>query len=329
MLPDLRFDMGSLTRATVRPRCAHHPGPVTWRPLAIVSRVQPHGLPIGQRTPAFREAPRPTHTSPRASPALGFLPPPACFRHAHTALSFVPSGMQPAERRALLLLLGLAVAGHVVRAVVSAPSQAPGEVELVRTLPAQSPLAHKESTMALARPLRPGERIDIDRAGPAEIARLPRVGPGLAKRIVADRDARGPFGALASLDRVSGVGAGLLAAIADHATFSGANNNQTLAAEPDSVSGRAMAPCPATLAACARPRSAPAAASVEPGQRLSLNQATIFQLDSLPGIGAKRAEAIVRDRERNGPFPSVDALTRVPGIKPALLARVRERLQVP
>jgi len=37
----------------------------------------------------------------------------------------------------------------------------------------------------------------------------------------------------------------------------------------------------------------------------------------------------VRDRERNGPFPSVDALTRVPGIKPALLARVRERLQVP
>ena len=237
--------------------------------------------------------------------------------------------MQAAERRALLLLLGLAVAGHAVRAVVAAPSEAPGEVELVRTLPAQSPLAHKESTMALARPLQPCEKIDIDGAGPAEIARLPRVGPGLAKRIVADRDARGPFGALASLDRVSGVGAGLLAAIADHATFSGANNNRTPAAVTDSVGGRAMAPCPATLAACAHASAAPAAASVAPGQRLSLNQATIFQLDSLPGIGAKRAEAIVRDRELNGPFPSVDALARVPGIKPALVARVRERLQVP
>jgi competence protein ComEA len=63
--------------------------------------------------------------------------------------------------------------------------------------------------------------------------------------------------------------------------------------------------------------------------RLSLNAATVAQLDSLPGIGAKRAEAIVRDRDRNGPFPSIEALNRVPGIKPALVARVRQRLQVP
>jgi len=74
------------------------------------------------------------------------------------------------------------------------------------------------------------------------------------------------------------------------------------------------------------PRLAPEGA---PSPRLSLNRATIAQLDSLPGIGSKRAEAIVRDRQLNGPFPSVDALTRVPGIKPALVARVRERLQVP
>src|ERR1041385_4103002 len=129
--------------------------------------------------------------------------------------------MPPAERRALLLLLGLAVAGHAVRFVVTRPSQAPGEVELVKTLPAQSPLAHKDSTVALARPLGPGERVDIDRAGPEEIARLPRVGPGLAKRIVADRAARGPFGGLQGLDRVPGVGGGLLSAIAEHAAFSG------------------------------------------------------------------------------------------------------------
>jgi competence protein ComEA len=62
---------------------------------------------------------------------------------------------------------------------------------------------------------------------------------------------------------------------------------------------------------------------------ISLNRATAKELEALPGIGARRAEAIVRDRERNGPFPSVDALTRIPGIKPALVARVRQRLQVP
>ena len=237
--------------------------------------------------------------------------------------------MQPAERRALLLLLGLAIAGHAVRAVVEAPNQAPGEVELVRTLPAQSPLAHKESTMALARPLRPGEKIDIDRAGPTEIARLPRVGPGLAKRIVADRESRGPFGSLQGLDRVAGVGVTLLAAISGHATFSGSNNNLTSGSGPDPSPGAMVAPCPAALAAC-RTDAFPPAGPPSPRQsRLSLNRATVAQLDSLPGIGSKRAEAIVRDREVNGPFPSVDALARVPGIKPALVARVRERLQVP
>jgi len=237
--------------------------------------------------------------------------------------------MQPAERRALLLLLGLAIAGHAVRAVVEAPSQAPGEVELVRTLPAQSPLAHKESTMALARPLKAGEKIDIDRAGPAEIARLPRLGPGLAKRIVADRDAHGPFGSLEGLDRVSGVGATLLAAIADHAMFSTSSNNLTSGMTPRASVGTTVAPCPATIAACGAQPLPPPARRSPLQSRLSLNQATIAQLDSLPGIGSKRARAIVRDRELNGPFPSVDALDRVPGIKPALVARVRERLQVP
>ncbi len=236
--------------------------------------------------------------------------------------------MPPAERRALLLLLGLAVAGHAVRFVVTKPGAAPGEVELVRTLPAQSPLAHKESTMALARPLEPGERVDLDRAGPAEIARLPRVGLGLAKRIVADREARGPFGSLTALDRVSGIGARVLAAVADHASFSGPSSNQT--SQPTPLAGPAgrMAPCPGMLPGCAEGGAALGAAPQPRETRLSLNHATIAQLDSLPGIGAKRAEAIVRDRERNGPFSSVEALTRVPGIKPALVARVRERLQV-
>lgn len=208
--------------------------------------------------------------------------------------------MPPAERRALILLLALAVAGHAVRLVVNRPGEAPGEIELVRGLPGQSPLAHKDSTIALARPLDAGERIDLDRASAPEIARLPRVGPGLAKRIIADREARGPFGSLAGLDRVPGVGAGLLAAIRDHVAFG------------DSAR---LVPSPGLLA-----RSA---------ALVSLNSAGVEELAMVPGIGRRRAEAIVRDREQRGPFASVDALSRIPGIKPALLARVRQTLQVP
>ena len=209
--------------------------------------------------------------------------------------------MPLAERRALILLLSLAVAGHAVRLVVNRPGAAPGEIKLVQALPGQSPQAHKDSTIALARPLEPGERIDIEQASAVEIARLPRVGPGLAKRIIADRDSRGPFGSLAGLDRVPGVGPAVLAAVGEHVSFGGGAGNVSQLVPP-----------------------------IEHSQSLiGLNRATAAELEALPGIGAKRAAAIVQDRERNGPFPSVDALIRIPGIKPALVARVRDRLQVP
>jgi competence ComEA-like helix-hairpin-helix protein len=65
----------------------------------------------------------------------------------------------------------------------------------------------------LARPLLPGERIDLDHADVSEITRLPRIGPALAQRIVAWRTEHGPFGSLARLDSVPGVGAKLLDAI--------------------------------------------------------------------------------------------------------------------
>jgi DNA uptake protein ComE-like DNA-binding protein len=62
--------------------------------------------------------------------------------------------------------------------------------------------------------------VDLDTAGAEAIASLPWVGPALAARIVADRAARGPFGSLAALERVRGVGPGLTAKIAQFVVFS-------------------------------------------------------------------------------------------------------------
>jgi competence protein ComEA len=65
-------------------------------------------------------------------------------------------------------------------------------------------------------------RVDVDVAPTADIERLPGVGPARAKRIVADREARGAFGCLAALDAVKGIGPALLARLDSLVAFSGA-----------------------------------------------------------------------------------------------------------
>ncbi|WP_084004574.1 ComEA family DNA-binding protein [Terasakiispira papahanaumokuakeensis] len=56
---------------------------------------------------------------------------------------------------------------------------------------------------------------------------------------------------------------------------------------------------------------------------ISLNQATLEQLQQIKGIGPAKAEAIVRYREGQGAFTSLETLQQVPGIGPALLERMR------
>ncbi len=50
--------------------------------------------------------------------------------------------------------------------------------------------------------------------------------------------------------------------------------------------------------------------------------------EAISGAGLKRAEQIVRDREKNGPYRSVDDLARVPGIGPRIIENNRQRLSV-
>jgi DNA uptake protein ComE-like DNA-binding protein len=66
----------------------------------------------------------------------------------------------------------------------------------------------------------PGGPVDLDRAQEWEILSLPKIGPALAHRILADRDSLGPFGSLDELRRVKGVGEGVLSAISPYVTFS-------------------------------------------------------------------------------------------------------------
>src|SRR3954468_23214479 len=128
------------------------------------------------------------------------------------------------DKRAALMLASLALGGAGVRYLLSpSPASPPGDVQL-QSASAPRPLGLQETARRaaqLARPLLPGERIDLDKADVSEITRLPRVGPALAQRIVAWRTEHGPFGSVVQLDSVSGVGPKLLDAIRSFISFSG------------------------------------------------------------------------------------------------------------
>ena len=203
------------------------------------------------------------------------------------------------EYRSVLLLVGLAVVGQAVRCALLDPGEAPGGISLLGNTDSSSPLAHRDSSRLAGQPLKEGELIDLDRATAAEIARLPGIGPDLARRIVEDRAAHGSFGGLAALDALPGVGPGLLRRLDGHVRFSG----------------------------LPRPAESPGQAAAG-AAKIGLNSATANDLATLPGIGSGRAAAIVAYRESHGPFASIDALNGVPGIGPATVDKLRPFLEI-
>ena len=68
--------------------------------------------------------------------------------------------------------------------------------------------------------------------------------------------------------------------------------------------------------------------SVQANELVDINTANIDVIESVNGIGVVKAQAIVKYREQNGPFKSVDGLVSVKGIGEKTLAKIRSKLTV-
>jgi competence protein ComEA len=82
----------------------------------------------------------------------------------------------------------------------------------------------------------------------------------------------------------------------------------------------------AALLAAALPALA-AKRPLGPGEVVDLNRASAAELQRLPGVGEKRAQAIVAARAKQ-PFRKVDDVLAVKGIGPAWLSKQRAHLAV-
>lgn len=72
--------------------------------------------------------------------------------------------------------------------------------------------------------------------------------------------------------------------------------------------------------------SAPAQQNQE--GKINLNTATEAELQTISGIGAKKAQEIIRFRDEQGPFKTVEELKNVPGIGEKTVERLKDMLTV-
>lgn len=80
--------------------------------------------------------------------------------------------------------------------------------------------------------------------------------------------------------------------------------------------------------ACTSAEGGVAGSDAEGQGLVNINTANAAQLTQLPGVGPAIAQKIIDYRTANGPFTSVDDLTKVPGIGAAKLAQIKSHARV-
>lgn len=225
--------------------------------------------------------------------------------------------MHDPERHALSRAAVLLLAVSVVRWVAARPEEPTVPVgapdQLADHIAATTEAADEQERRG--RPLEDGERIDPNSASDVELDRLPGVGPATASAIVSARDSGIVFGRPDDLLVVRGIGPSTLERMRPWLRLSsGAGRDRVR----DRVSGgrrsgRGGAPAaPTALGAVGSPAPAP----------IDVNRAGADELERLPGIGPALAARIVEARTAR-PFTSLEDLARVRGIGPATVARLR------
>ncbi|MBN1880471.1 ComEA family DNA-binding protein [bacterium] len=160
-------------------------------------------------------------------------------------------------------------------------------------------------------------KVNLNSSSIDELCRLPGIGRSTALRILEYRLENGPLLRVDEIDNVKGIGAKTIEKFGD----------QAYAGDPDPLDHAML---DKLVSEGKEKKKEEKISTIEYGPcgpgRININTATAEELISLPRIGAKTAERILADRAANGPFKDVNDLTRVKGIGPKTLEKMKDRI---
>jgi competence protein ComEA len=158
--------------------------------------------------------------------------------------------------------------------------------------------------------------VDLNSASEKELEALPGVGPATAKKITANR----PYKSVDELSK-AGLSAKKIETLKPLVSV-GATPPAAKSAETPVKAAPAIAAATKTQPAAEKPSKS--AVKLAPGQKVNINTASKEQLDTLPGIGPVKAQAIIDGR----PYQKTEDIMKVKGIKQGEFNKIKDSITV-